>query len=89
MQAESGVDKILLQQLNYQNYVNETNEIYDFWVRPTIPWKIECESQDHLKRPDVLEIARDTAAIDHTAQPQAIFFMCALLAFCSVVCIPS
>ena len=90
VQQESGVDKILRQQLNYPNYVNQTQEIYNFWARPTMPWKLECEQRGpHLSRLSVLEAARDTAALKTPQRPKVILLLCSLLAFFSGVCILS
>lgn len=50
--GRSKVTSLLMSRDNYTDFVykeNKTNQFYEIWTRPTIPWSLECESKGHSR----------------------------------------
>ena len=70
VQEESGVLSKLTDIKGYSDYISDVtlkkSEIYNFWARPTIPWKLKCENDPNSSsRKQITDAARDTAAASH------------------------
>ena len=68
--------------LSVEDYESKRDVKYNFWARPTIPWKLECEEF----KDEIISAAKDTAAVTHDTQTKATVILSAAIAGFALLC---